>query len=163
MAHETYHVPPPRFSTGVARCIFRSFPGYHGERPSRWLCSLFLAVCLFSIGHAQIIPTPQFRTIYPAGGQVGTVVEVEITTTQNDDIEHLLFSHPGITATPLTESLQPLLDKTFTKSGRFKVSIRQNVKPGIYDVRAQSRYGISNPRRFMVSTHPEILGNREAI
>lgn len=158
MAHETYHVPPPRFSTGVARFIFRSFPGYHGERPSRWLCSLFLAVCLFSIGHAQIIPTPQFRTIYPAGGQVGTVVDVEITTTQNDDIEHLLFSHPGITATPLTESLQPLLDKTFTKSGRFKVSIRQNVKPGIYDVRAQSRYGISNPRRFMVSTHPEILG-----
>src|SRR5436305_1951360 len=52
-----------------------------------------------------------------------------------------------------------------TDPTRFVVSIGRDVPPGLYDVRAVGRFGITNPRVFLVSASPELVakpGNTNA-
>jgi len=67
------------------------------------LMSMILgAFCLGSTVSAQSVclPAPRLLTTMPMGGRVGTEVEVVITGEAIEDIDQLLFSHPGITALP---------------------------------------------------------------
>lgn len=96
-------------------------------------------------------PATRLYTLFPSGGQVGQSVEVAVTG--GDDLEEisaLLFSHPGITATPkLNDQKQPV-DKTFI------VTIAADVEPGLYEVFAKGLWGVSNPRRFAISARPQV-------
>jgi hypothetical protein len=115
-----------------------------------------LAVILALTGIAQAqLPTAQLTSLFPLGGKQGTTVELTIAGADLDDAEKLVFSHPGLVAqpkmTPTTE-----LDKTARPMPNlFTVTIAGDVPPGIYEVRAISRFGISNPRSFVVSTLTE--------
>ncbi len=105
-------------------------------------------------------------TVFPAGGQQGATIDVEVSGFHFDTVSQLHFSDPGISAQ--LQPAQPAADpaaaeaaaKETEKHGRtqkFRVSIAPQVKPGIYDVRAVGSQGVSNPRAFVVGTWPELV------
>ncbi|MCA9144149.1 MAG: serine protease [Planctomycetales bacterium] len=118
---------------------------------------IFVAVvlgffCAASTASAQSVclPAPRLLTTMPMGGQVGTEVEVVITGEAIEDVDHLLFSHPCITATPkLAADGKP-------EPNTFFVNIQANCPPGIHEARIMSRLGISTSRVFTVGTLPEV-------
>lgn len=103
------------------------------------------------------LPTARLFTIYPPGGQQGTTVEVSLSGLDLDEVQELVFSEPGITAHqkmagpgPADEGSQPIRNQ-------FAVTIAPTVLPGVCEVRAVGKYGISNSRAFTVSTLSETL------
>src|SRR5205823_270546 len=95
------------------------------------------------------LPLARLASIFPAGGQAGSTVEVLVTGQDLDDLNRLHFAHAGLTARP------KLSAAGVAETGRFVVTIDPAVPPGLYDVRAIGRFGISNPRTFLVSATPE--------
>ncbi|MCR9201774.1 MAG: hypothetical protein NXI04_24270, partial [Planctomycetaceae bacterium] len=67
-----------------------------------------------------------------------------------DEASALVFSHPGISAVGKTDAAgKPV-------PNQFVVSVDSATQPGLYDVRVQGLFGISNPRLFRIDTLPEI-------
>ncbi len=122
------------------------------------LCEIFLALILiFSSGSGSFaqLPTSQLTSIFPPGGKQGAAVEVNIAGNDLDDCTRLLFSHAGILAKP------KMIPATAVESERlapnqFSVTIAGDVPPGAYEVRAVGRFGVSNPRSFVVGALPEV-------
>ncbi len=126
--------------------VIRICPAGLSPGPARFLAGLLvglLAASLVQPARAQL-PAARLSTIFPPGGSVGTSVDVDIGGSDLDAPNRLAFSHPGITAT----SLDGL---------RYKIAIASNVPPGTYDVRFAGRFGLSNPRRFLVSAAPDSI------
>ena len=103
------------------------------------------------------LPTARLFSIFPSGGQQGKTFEVSFSGVDLDEVEELIFSEPGITARrkmtepgPFDEGPQPVPDQ-------FTVTIAPEALPGICDVRAIGKYGISNPRAFAVGKLVEVL------
>jgi hypothetical protein len=100
---------------------------------------------------------PQLRlySIFPPGGQAGSTVELQILNgTDLDEIDALHFSHPGLTAAPKMqgpEGGQTPVPNTFL------ITIADDVPLGVHEVRANGRFGISNPRSFVVGERPELI------
>jgi hypothetical protein len=103
--------------------------------------------------HAQL-PHPDLKTIFPQGIQAGTSTEVTIGGTELEETTTLRFSHPGLTATPV---IIPATDYQPAKPNplRFLIKASPDVPPGIYEASAQTRLGLTAPRSFVVSQHPE--------
>ncbi len=95
------------------------------------------------------LPVPQLKWVFPLGAKTGSSVEVEIGGNNLDDTTKLYFSHAGITAQLVTDGKD--------KKPRFKISVAANVPVGDYDVRSIGKFGISNPRTFVVSDYAEAL------
>ena len=91
------------------------------------------------------LPTARLLTIFPAGGKAGSACEVTVTGVDLDDARGISFSHSNIIATVQTNG-----------AGRFSVSIGTDVASGIYDARVIGRFGVSNPRRFVVGDLEEV-------
>jgi hypothetical protein len=102
------------------------------------------------------LPAAQLSAVAPAGGRAGTTVQVAIQGADLDGASALFFSHPGISAVPLTREPAPWEEGPQLVAGRFVVSIAADVPPGLYEIRAAGKYGMSNPRVFMVGTDEEI-------
>src|SRR6059036_1158929 len=114
------------------------------------LSLLFLLVLL---GHGSLIaqlPVVRLLTVFPPGGKVGSQFEVILTGADLDEANQLHFSHTGITAKQKVEETNGL-------PGKFLVTIATNVTPGVYEARVVGRFGISNPRSFVVSDLPEAI------
>jgi len=94
------------------------------------------------------LPVARLTQLFPAGGQAGTQVEVTATGADLDEPLRLQFSHAGILATNANAT---------NAGGRFIVVIASNVPPGTYEARFVGKFGMSNPRAFLVGTLPEIL------
>lgn len=110
---------------------------------SAGLWRIILILVFGSVAHAQL-PAPRLDTLFPAGVQSGTAVEVTFTGADLPDAAALIFSTPGLTATKL-EAL------------KFRVTAAPNCAPGFYEVRATGRHGISTPLPFIVGDAPELL------
>jgi hypothetical protein len=136
-------------------------------------CLAIFACCAAApLVQAQLInghqwPNPRLNVLTPTGGKVGTTFEVTFNGTEVEMPEALLFSHPGIKASPIIppppkpdpkakpdpnkkpEPPQPL---PITK---FSVTINKDVPLGYHDVRLVNKNGVSNPRRFVVGNLDE--------
>src|SRR5262249_2386210 len=107
-------------------------------------------------------PTPRLLTVMPPGGKVGTTVEVTVGGTDLDEPENLLFSHAGIKAEPIIppDPPKPADGKPPTPKTpvtKFKVTIPAETPLGIYDVRLVNKWGVSNPRAFVIGDLNEVL------
>jgi hypothetical protein len=116
------------------------------------LLGLSWVLLVVDVARAQIpvLPTARLTTIYPPGAQQGTSVDVTTAGLDLDDATRLLFAHPGITSEPITAPLSAVEPTLVPVPGQFKVSVAADVPPGVYEVRAVGKYGISNPRDFTV-------------
>ena len=106
--------------------------------------------------------------LYPAGGQVGTAVEIEAGGLNINRATKVLFNHPGITG-----ELEPIKESAATKRKRrrlndqsspqladrvkIKITIADNVPCGMYDLRLQGPRGVSNKLPFEVSSYPNFV------
>ncbi len=115
------------------------------------ICSL-----LFLLGGNGLLlaelPLTRLLTIFPPGGKAGTQVEVTVAGADLDEANRLHFSHAGITAKQKLGETNGL-----PEANKFVVTIAANVPPGVYDARVVGRFGISNPRAFVVSDLPESI------
>ena len=136
--------------------------------PRAAVCAL-LAATLFAYSAtaqppASAVPLPRLFTVYPAGGKAGTSVEISWTGADTEEPQGFYFSHPGFKAEPVIPPPPPPLDpkKPAAKPAppqpvsKFKVSIAADTPPGVYDVRLVNKWGISNPRAFVVGDLPEV-------
>jgi hypothetical protein len=137
------------------------------------LLGAFLAILIGAVDavHAQIVngnlwPNPRLLTLTPTGGKVGSTVEVAFSGSDLDRPESLLFSHPGIKATPVIPpppKVDPKAKPDPKKPDpgpppitRFSVVIAKDVPLGFYDVRLVNKFGVSNPRIFVVGDLEEV-------
>ncbi|MBI3466364.1 MAG: hypothetical protein HY000_25410 [Planctomycetes bacterium] len=111
------------------------------------------AVAIACSGHSYAIaqlPAARLLSVFPLGGRQGTEVAVTIKGTDLDNVARLSFSHPGITAQPKLADGKP-------SPNQFVVTISPDVPVGRHEVRAVGRYGVSNPRAFLVGDRPQSL------
>ena len=118
--------------------------------------TVVLFVCQFVLvtSLAAQLPNPKLFSLRPCGGKAGTQFEITIRGADTDEGTSLIFSHAGITAKPKQTAAQEFVPAK-PISNVFVVNIAANVPPGMYDVRFLGRFGISNPRRFVVSNENE--------
>lgn len=114
--------------------------------------------CLATAATAQVtIPQPFLASLSPVAVKAGSVVEITITGADLDGASALHFSLPGITCTPkLDDEKQPV-------ANRFVVTIPESAGNASCDVRVVARYGISNPRRLVISTLPVLPVPADAV
>ncbi len=109
---------------------------------------------LFAPSLMAQLPSAQLNSIFPAGGKAGTTVDVTITGGNLDDVDRLHFSHAAITAVRKTAEPGPFEKGPQPVLNTFVVTIGNAVPIGMYESRAIGKYGISNPRAFVVSDLP---------
>jgi hypothetical protein len=128
-----------------------------------------LATAQPNLGSA--LPNPRLFTVTPPGGQAGKVVEMTFTGTDLEEPQTLRFSAPGIKAEPIVPPAPPAPPVDPKKPApnpppklpppppvtKFKVTIPAQTPVGIYDVRLVGKWGVSNPRAFVVGDLPEVL------
>ena len=90
------------------------------------------------------LPAARISHLFPPGGQNGTSFEITVSGSHLDEPSRIYFSHEGISSTPKSEA------------NKFAVTIASNVPPGVYEARFVGRFGLSNPRAFVVASLPEI-------
>src|SRR5580698_10082004 len=146
----------------------------------RWLIFGLLVVAVCGTAAAQPppgLPTPRIQFVLPAGGKAGPPPqmhlfgisikpqpEVTVTGTDIEEPEKLLFTHPGIKGEYIAPPVPPPDPKKKDNTPKppspgphkFKVTIDGNVPPGTYDVRFVGKWGVSNPRAFVVGNLPEV-------
>ncbi len=98
------------------------------------------------------LPVARLFTLFPPGGKAGTTLEVAVSGADLDDASQLLFSNPKISAKPkiIGSTGQP-------EANKFTITIAADVSPGIYEARFVGRFGVSNPRKFVVGDLPEVI------
>jgi hypothetical protein len=112
-------------------------------RARRTFFVALLTLCSASLATAQL-PQTRIYSIFPPGAQAGQTLDVAVTNGADlDELDQMIFSHPGIKATHKT-------------GNTFSVVVAANVPTGVYECRAHGLYGTSNPRAFVIGSLPEI-------
>jgi hypothetical protein len=114
---------------------------------------IVLQLATFCLGQ---LPTPELESLSPPLGQRGTQLVVVPQGSQLDELHELLFSVPEIESHPLPGPAT-LLDELRQPGGEFSVSLDSRTPPGLVDVYAVGRLGISNPRRFLITSKPTVV------
>jgi len=116
-----------------------------------------------------LLPQPRITATFPMGAKIGTALEVTVTGTDLDDATGLVFSHPGIKGEPVAVPAMPVDPKAkpdpnkggMKKKGaplasaKFTVKVAADVPAGQYDLRVVNKFGVSNPRAFVVGERVE--------
>jgi len=105
-----------------------------------------LLIC--AAAHGQL-PVPRLTSAFPPRAKRGATVEVGLSGGELDETTKLYFTHAGITAEKIPEAADKKL--------KFKVAVSADCPAGHYDVRSIGKFGISNPRTFVVSEVDELL------
>lgn len=119
------------------------------------VASVFIALLLSPLTNSAdaqtvCLPLPRVLTTMPMGGKAGTEFEITVTGENIDDGGDLIFSHPGLTATPQKSADgKPIV-------GKYLVRIAADCPPGLYETRMMTRLGISSARIFSVGTLDEV-------
>lgn len=107
--------------------------------------SLLAAALLAStLAASAQLPQPKLFTVFPPGAKAGSTVDVAVTGAEMDEAQ-LRFNHPGITA------------KALAAANQFAITVASDVPPGAYEARVLGRFGMSNPRTFVVGTLAEVM------
>ena len=112
----------------------------------------FLAVIVVMTGQQAFAQLPQTRitSVFPPGGQQGIAVDLTVGGgTDLDELDQMVFAHPGITAVRKLDANGTPVANTFA------VTVAADVPAGLYDVRVRGLFGISNPRMFRVDSLAE--------
>lgn len=70
------------------------------------------------------------------------------------DVDQLVFSAPGVHATVKPAPVLPFDSEPQKEYGVFTVTLADTIQPGLYEVFAIGRYGVSNPRTLAIVREP---------
>jgi len=113
-----------------------------------------LLLWLSPLAMAQL-PSARLRSIFPPAGQTGGSIEVMVSGQDLDDATAIHFSHPGISSRSVADGIPT--------EHKFIITIAPDVPRGVYEARVIGRYGISNPRAFLVGREQEAQPPKENI
>ncbi len=100
------------------------------------------------------LPQARLFSVFPPGVQAGASVDVTLSNgTDLDESTNLITNHPGIKAILKVTEANGVKTPV---ANTFVITADANVPPGIYEVRSQGRFGVSNPRSFVVGGMKEI-------
>jgi hypothetical protein len=114
------------------------------------------------------LPNPRLLVVSPCGAKAGATVEISCYGLHLEEPEKLVFSAPGIKAEKVVDPPLPIDPKTkkpIIKPGvtppnpqvpRFKVTVPAGAAVGIGDMRLVNKWGVSNPRAFVVGDLDEV-------
>lgn len=137
---------------------------------NRRIALLILASLLTLSAYAQKLTSGY---LFPAGGQVGTTVEIEAGGLNINKAVKVMFNHPGIKGEviPIVESaaskrkrrrLNDQSSPQLADKVKIKITIAEDVPCGLYDLRLQSAKGLSNKLPFEVSSYPNFVENKRS-
>jgi len=122
-----------------------------------------VAAALWLTGAARAdFPRATLSALQPSGGKQGSQVTVTVLGGDLDDLERLVFSHPGITAVPATTPPTEFDPQPKPIPRTMVVTIAPEVPLGLYDVVAVGRYGTTSARGFVVGAGEEMAKPAEA-
>ncbi len=139
--------------------------------PHPGLALLWSAACVLGaaapasaqIQNGNLWPHPRLTVLTPAGGKAGTTVDVAFGGSETDEPQALVFSHPGLKGEPIIPpppkvdpKAKPDPNAKAPPITKFNVTIAKDVPVGFYDVRLVNKYGVSNPRVFVVGDLAEV-------
>jgi hypothetical protein len=114
------------------------------------------------------LPTPRVQHVFPLGAKAGTTVEVTVTGFDVEDPDKLFFAHPGLKGEYIAPPKEGTPDPKDPKKTvpppkanpagphKFKVTANADVPPGVYDLRFVGKWGVSNPRSFVIGDLNEV-------
>ena len=127
-----------------------------------WLAIGSLVCVWVDVARAQ--PVPQLKALSQHVAQVGSVVPIQVMAIdQGDELHRLTFSHPEIVARLQVEPATDASPIAAPKYGHFEVSVSPRVTPGVYEVAAIGRAGVSNPLAFVVTPQPVVHPDPAAV
>lgn len=103
------------------------------------------------------LPRTVLTTVFPPGGRVGQTVEIELGGANLDGVHQIVCSHSGIVGQPVMREPGEFETGQQPVPNRFRVAIAADVPTGRYEVRALGRFGLSNPRVFVVGPGDEVV------
>ncbi len=122
----------------------------------RFVIAMMLVAAFASAAAFAQLPAPRLYALSQAGGQVGSTFDIAITSgADTDDAHTLIFSHPGIKATPKMLPAAGPKTQPVKADGQFTVTIDKDVPVGVYEVRVVAAMGVTNARAFVVGDLPE--------
>ncbi len=109
--------------------------------------------------HASLVcaqwPVTELTVLSRTAAQTGTELDVAVVAgNQLDEVNRMVFSHPSIQATLLTDDPKPFSTDRQPRYKQFHVAIPGDVPTGFYEVRVGGRQGLSNPRMMLISGLP---------
>ena len=106
---------------------------------------------------AQSLPAARLYSVFPPGAKQGSTVDVSIGGEDLENASQLQFSVAGITAVQKTQP--PALGQEGPQPvpNQFTVTVTPDAPAGICEVRVVGKYGVSNPRSFVVGTRDELV------
>ncbi|MEX2173512.1 MAG: hypothetical protein WD872_04065, partial [Pirellulaceae bacterium] len=114
------------------------------------------SAALTSAAWAQL-PATQLNSVFPPGGKAGTTLDVALDGNDLEQVDRLVFSHPGITAAAKMGAPSEFDPAPRPLPNQFTVTIAGDVPPGRYEATAVGRFGMSNPRAFAIGTLNEVV------
>jgi hypothetical protein len=113
------------------------------------------------------LPQPRLTVVSPNGAKAGTTVVVNVTGSDSEEPTGLIFSHPGIKAEempdppPDPKQPQPQPKGKRMQQGpvithQYKITVAPDVPVGMHDLRLVNKFGVSNPRVFVVGDLNEV-------
>ena len=106
---------------------------------------------------AQSLPVARLFSIFPPGARQGATLDATIGGSDLEGVSKLHFSDPAITAVQKTQPPGLGQEGPQPVPGQFTLTIAPEAKLGICEVRAIGKYGVSNPRAFVVSDRDELV------
>src|SRR5262245_942646 len=134
----------------------------HRSRLAQGLALLLAVVStapVFAQQQAPPFAAVRLISLAPSGGKVGSTVEATVTGNDFEEVNALWFSHPAIKADIIGEPQLPKGNANPPQPAtvKFKINVPADVPPGTYDVRVVGKWGLSNPRPFVVGTLDELV------
>jgi len=111
---------------------------------ARFRLGAALAAILF-LGNGILLadyPRPALESVYPAGGQQNSTIDVEFFGSALDECSSVRCLADGITFEHLENTT-------------FRLEISETVPTGLYDVQVVTKHGVSSTRRIYVSGMPQ--------
>jgi hypothetical protein len=120
------------------------------------LCRQLLALSslLLTLAPLAAQPLPRLTHLTPSGGQAAMAVKVTLTGPDLDDTTALLLAPAGLIAERVPDP-DPKKKGQFLPN-QFEIKIPADMQPGFFDVRAVCKWGVTNPRTFVVGELPEV-------
>jgi hypothetical protein len=124
----------------------------------RFPIAIPLVLSLLCVSASGQLPVTRVLSLSRAGGQLSTEFDLSVVSGNDlEEVDQLQFSHPSIAAQALTDPPRPFTDEPRTRYRHFHVRLPADLPPGRYEVRASGRFGLSNPRSFIITALPFVV------